>query len=317
MNNPLKEFFKKRDGVFAIQLFANEKLTFSDFDEQHLVLRMAIKDLWKSKPVYFQADPFLFVKDDCLYLFYEEQKGFLPGRIKMIKTQDLISWSDPIVVLQEKFHLSFPYVFEDDGKIYMIPESCENQSVRLYEANDDLTSFVFVRTLLKQEDRTGPNSNFVDSHIYKKNGVYYLFTSYRSDWKTRQELFTSSDLLYSDFVSHPCSPITVNNKYGRNGGSIIDLNGLVLRVSQDCSVEYGTNVSLHEIIAIDKDLYKETIFVDDIFSNNPLFPDGGHQLNIVKFLGNYIYGTDYRKKKWTWYHLYYSIMIAFGIYKRK
>lgn len=316
MNNLWKDLFRKRDGVFAIQLFANEKLTLSEFDEQHLVLKMPIKGLWKPKPILFRADPFLFVKNDYLYLFYEEQKGFSPGRIMMIKTLDLKSWSDPIIVLQEMFHLSFPFVFEDEGKTYMIPESGESQSIRLYEANDDLTSFSYVRTLLRQEVRVGSNSNCVDNHIYKKDGVYFLFTSYRSDWKIRQELFISRNLLNGDFVSHPCSPIVVDNKYGRNGGALINLNGVMLRVSQDCSVEYGTNVSLHKILTIDESHYRETLYLDDIFSNNPLFPDGGHQLNVVTFLGKYIYGTDYRKMKWTWYHLYYSAMVSLGLYSK-
>ena len=37
------------------------------------------------------------------------------------------------VVLEENFHLSFPFVFEDSGNLYMIPETAENQQIRLYE----------------------------------------------------------------------------------------------------------------------------------------------------------------------------------------
>lgn len=314
--NIIKEIFKKRDGVFAVQLFANDRFSLSEFDEQHLIFRMPIKGLWKSKPILFQADPFLFVKNGCLYLFYEEQKGFSPGRIMMMKTYDLKSWTVPLVVLQEPFHLSFPFVFEDDGIVYMIPESGEDQSIRLYESNDDLTSFRFVRTLLKQELRVGPNSNYVDNHIYKKNGVYFLFTSYRNNWEIRQELFTSSNLLSNEFVKHPCSPICLGNKYGRNGGSLIEQSGELLRVSQDCSLEYGTNVSLHKITTINEKQYSESLFEDDVFSGNSLFPNGGHQLNIAFFLGKYVYGTDYRVVKWTWYHLFHSAMIFLGFIKR-
>lgn len=317
MKNPIKNLFKKRDGIFAIQLFANDKLTLSEFDKKHLILRMPIKGLWKYKPILFQADPFLFVKDDRLYLFYEEQKGYSPGRIMMMNTSDLKSWSNPVIVLQENFHLSFPFIFEDEGKVYMIPESGEDQSIRLYEANRDFTSFSFVRVLLKQEKRIGPNSNYVDNHVFKNKGIYYLFTSYRNNWEIRQELFTTNDLLKGEFVRHPCSPIFVGNKYGRNGGSLICFNDKLLRVSQDCSVEYGVNVSLHEINSINETYYNETLFVDDLFSDNILFPNGGHQLNITSFLGKYVYGTDYREVKWTWYHLFHSAMVLLGFIKRQ
>lgn len=308
MKNPIKEFLKKRDGVFAIQLFVNDKLTLDGFDEQHLLFRMPISGLWKSKPILFRADPFLFVKDCELFLFYELQYGFDPGQIVMIKTRDLKEWTKPIVVLKEPFHLSFPFVFEDNGKVYMIPECEKTDTVRLYVANDDLTYFTYVRTLLKQDRYKGLYCNYADSHIYKKDDIYFLFTSYLKDWKQHQMLFHSDNLLKGDFIAHPQSPVVVNNECGRNGGSIIDYDGKKLRVSQDCHKDYGENVSLHEIIRINREKYEETIYCKNIYSDNPLFPDGGHQLNIVKFQDKYIYATDYKENKWTWYHLYYSIL---------
>ena len=71
---------------------------------------MPIKGLWKYKPVLFQADPFLFVNNNELFLFYELQYGFDPAKIVMIKTADLKTWTEPIVVLSEPFHLSFPFL---------------------------------------------------------------------------------------------------------------------------------------------------------------------------------------------------------------
>lgn len=307
MKNPIKEFLKKRDGVFAIQLFANDSLTLDGFDEKHLVLKMSINGLWKSKPILFRADPFLFVKEDELFLFYELQYGFCPGQIVMIKTQDLKEWTKPIVVLREPFHLSFPFVFEDNGEVYMVPESEANNSIRLYKSNADLTSFIYVRTLLRQDRSLGMNCNYVDSHIYTKDGVYYLFTSYLKKWEMIQELYYTDDLINGVFQRHPSSPICISHEYGRNGGSLIEYNGKMLRVSQDCHKDYGDNVSLHEIVIIDKKHYEEKLYNRNVYALNPLFPDGGHQLNILYFKGKYVYATDYKEKHWTWCHLLNSI----------
>ncbi len=307
MKNIFKEIFKKRDGVFAVQLFANDKLTLDEFDDGHLILRMPIEGLWKPKPVLFQADPFLFVKKDELFLFYELQYGFAPGQLVMKRTRDLKTWTNPVVVLREPFHLSFPYVFEDKGSVYMIPESEASSSIRLYKANSDLTSFTFVRTLLSQDYVSSLNCNYVDSHIYKKEGVYYLFTSYMKEWKMTQELYFSHDLLNDEFRRHPSSPICISHEYGRNGGSLIVYDGKLLRVSQDCHKDYGDNVSLHEIIKMNESQYEEQLFARNIFSANSLFPDGGHQMNIVKFHERYIYATDYKVNKWTWWHLVHSL----------
>ena len=315
--NPIKAFFKKRDGVFAVQLFTNSKLSLDEFDKNHLISRMGISGLWKWKPILFRADPFMFVKDEELFLFYEIQYGFDYGKIAMIKTRDLVNWSEPVVVLQESFHLSFPYVFEEDGHIYMIPESQESDTIRLYKANDDLNSFSFVRILLHQERVKGLQCNYVDSHLYKKQGLFYLFTSYMKDWKMTQELYISDNLLDGVFIKHPCSPICISHEYGRNGGSIIEYEDKLLRVSQDCHKDYGENVSLHQIVELDEQHYTEKLFKRNIFSNNHLFPDGGHQLNIAKFNGKYVYAADYKQNKWTWYHLYHSCLVKMHLAKRR
>lgn len=252
MANRLLSSVLRKEGAFAAALFANDDLTVQGFDEKHLIYKLNIKGLWKPKPVLFQADSFLYVKRDELYLFYELQHWDDPGCIAMTKTKDLVTWTKPLIVLKEPFHLSFPYVFEDHGNIYMVPESQEDDSIRLYKSNDDLTHFEYIRTLLSQERKDGIHYNFNDSHIYLKDGKYYLFTSYQKNWMYHQELFISDDLLNGKFIKHPCSPICTSNEFGRNGGSLIQYGDKLLRVTQDCHQNYGDNISLMEITSLDE-----------------------------------------------------------------
>lgn len=307
----------RKEGAFAAAIFANERLTLDEFDEQHLIYKLDIKGLWKPKPVLFQADSFLFVKEDELFLFYELQHWDDPGCIAMVKTKDLKTWTKPQIVLRQPFHLSFPYVFEDNGTIYMIPESQESDSIRLFKANKDLTTFTHVRTLLQQERKDGIHYNYNDSHIYRKDNKYYLFTSYQKDWMYYQELYVTDDLLNGNFVKHPASPICISNEYGRNGGSIIHYNGRLLRVTQDCHKNYGDNVSLLEITQLDEEHYEEKLFRRNVFPKNSIFIDGGHQLNIASFKGKYIYATDYKINKRTWFQLYISFLVKLGLHTRK
>lgn len=315
--NKILGFLFRKDVTFTVALFASEKLSLDVFDEEHLIMKFPLKGLWKPKPRRFQADPFLFVKDGELYLFYELQHWDDPGCIAMIKTKDLKTWTESQIVLKEPFHLSFPYVFIDNGTIYMIPESQEDDSIRLYQANEDLTSFTYVRTLLKQERKDGINFCYNDSHIYYKDGKYYLFTSYQKDWMYYQELYMSDNLLNGTFVRHTQSPICVSNEFGRNGGSLIEYEDNLLRVTQDCHADYGDNSSLMKITKLDENDYEEELFLHNMFPKNSIFIDGGHQLNIAKFQGKYIYATDYKVNKWTWYQPYVSIMSKLGLHKRK
>ena len=313
----IKNRLFKKDVTFTIALFISDRLSLDIFNEQHLILRYDLKGLWKPKPRRFQADPFLFVKGNELYLFYELQYWDNPGFIAMSKSIDLRHWTVPQVVLKEPYHLSFPFVFEDHGKIYMIPESQESDSIRLYRANLDLSSFTYVRTLLEQERGAGINFNFNDSHIFCKDNKYYLFTSYQKDWMYYQELYVADDLLNGVFLKHPQSPICISNEFGRNGGSIINYQGNLMRVTQDCHKDYGDNISLMEITCINENKYEERLFQHNVLPCNTIFVDGGHQLNIAQFKGKYVYATDYKINKWTWYQTYVSVMKKIGLYKRK
>lgn len=306
----------RKDVTFTVALFADDNLSLDIFNEQHLVLKYALTGLWKPKPRRFQADSFLFVKGGELYLFYELQHWDDPGCIAMSKTKDMKHWTKPQIVLREPYHLSFPFVFEDHGEIFMIPESQESDEIRLYKANDDLTTFTYVRTLLKQERTAEINFNFNDSHVYQKGGKYYLFTSYQKDWMYYQELYVADDLLKGEFVKHPKSPICVSNEFGRNAGSLIDYHGKLLRVTQDCHRSYGDNISLLEITHIDEMSYEEKLYQQNVFPHNSIFVDGGHQLNISQFNGKYIYATDYKVNKWTWYQSYVSVLKKLGLHKR-
>ena len=307
----------KKEGTFAVALFSNDQLSLDQLNEQHLIYKLPIKGLWKLKPVLYQADSFLFVKGHELFLFYELQHWDDPGCIAMTKTKDLKTWTKPVIVLKEPFHLSFPYVFDDHGNIYMVPESQESDSIRLYKANEDLTQFEFVRTLLFQERKGDIHYNYNDSHIYHKDGKYYLFTSYQKDWMYYQELFVTNDLLNGEFVKHPCSPICTSNEFGRNGGSLIQYGDKLLRVTQDCHQDYGDNISLMEITLLNENAYKEQLFMQNVFQKNTIFIDGGHQLNIANFKGKYIYATDYKINKWAWYKPYISILVRLGLHKKK
>ncbi len=316
MVNKIMNKLLRKDGAFAIAIFKNETLNFNEFNEQNLIYKLPIKGLWKPKPLQFQADPFLFLKGEEVFLFYELQHWDDPGCIAMMKTRDLKTWTKPKIVLKETFHLSFPYVFEDQGSIYMIPEAQETDSIKLYKANNELTKFEYIRTLIHQERNNSIHYNFNDSHIFQKDGVYYLFTSYQKDWVYYQELFISDNLLKGKFVKHPSSPICISNEFGRNGGSLIKYGDKLLRVTQDCHKDYGNNVSLMEISVLNKKTYHEHLHLQNIFPRNSIFVDGGHQLSLLSFHGQYIYATDYKINKWIWYKSYISILKKIEILKK-
>lgn len=246
-------------------------------------------------PVTITADPFLVVKDDTLYLFYEEYRYRDKGIIKMISTNDLVTWSKPKVVLTEDFHLSYPWVFQHDGQWYMIPETSAVHELRLYRAvNNELDRFEFAKTVLTHDDEDEyPLMDYCDSSIVKKDDNFFLFTTLNHGGENELHLYYS-DSLDGDYQRHPKSPLIVSDKYGRNGGSLLEHDGVLYRFAQDCDGEYGNNIHLFRVDALTENQYEESIVQEDLLTRQGF--SAGHQFNFVYFKGKSVVTID--QKRW-------------------
>lgn len=252
------------------------------------------KSLFNPSATVILADPFLFVRNGMLYLFYERlEKWFGTGRLCMRSTFDLLNWSDEVDVLSEPFHLSFPFVFEDNGKVYMLPETGGDKSIRLYEAEDEtLSKWRLVKKLMEN------NEPWYDSVLYKKDGLYYLFTGLDDNVFQEEHLFVSENLT-GPYEEHPASPIYNGRDGGRNAGSIIESPEGLFRPVQICINGYGEQTSVMKIETLSPTEYKEILYKKNVIDTSlPPYKFGGHQWNEVNFMGKRIVATDYREKNY-------------------
>ena len=287
-------------GSFKIRVLES-KSEDSIFDiSNHHIVKELTPDFGIVNPTIILADPFLYSSGDRLFLFYESKRLFSPGVIKMCSTEDLVHWSDAITVLSEPFHLSFPNVFFDNGKVYMLPEACETGSIRLYVSNDEtLSSFRFCKTLVEVPPFNIDETSFVDSTILHWGEKYYLFTTIQKE-DVFQLLLYCADNLLGEYKYLQISPLISDNRYGRNAGSIFYHGNDLFRVSQDCSNHYGDNVSIHRITTLSEVDYQEIIVKENLFNRNERFyRNGGHQFNYVRYKGKDIIATDAKE-----YHSY-------------
>lgn len=269
--------------------------------EKKSVLRFAKSRWWSLfSPSIMKADPFLFIYNNRLYLFYEEMPiGNGLGVIKMVSTNDLHKWSKPVQITHEpQCHFSYPWIFEENGEVYMMPETGCDHNIRLYKATDNsLTRFEPYKIILKRDRKYWDEIKFdyADSCIYKKNGMYYLFSSYYSQKKIYYLELYVSDRIDGGYKLHPASPICIGNKYGRCAGSIIEHNGKIFRPAQDCVTVYGGQVHLLEIDELTPSSYKEHVVKNNLLpTETPLYRNGGHQLNFAEFKGKIVVATDLR-----------------------
>ena len=266
-----------------------ELTSIDDISKNRVVKKLEVpKYSLGNKPTTI-ADIFLFSKNEKLYAFYEYQnKRNAKGLIYMVCSKDGQKWTTPKKVLEETVHLSFPFVFEDKGSIYMIPETSYLKEIRLYKSNEDLTDFSIVKTLVS-------GGRFVDSCIYIKDGVYYLFTSVQFDDNSYELWLYYCDSLEGDWRRHPSTPLSKGKADARNAGCIIDYNGMILRPAQECRKFYGQNTHLFRIKELSKQRYSEEPFVLDLIPKGWQDCIGGHQLSVAYHNGKTYAGIDLLK----------------------
>ncbi len=202
------------------------------------------------------ADPFMIRKGSEWYLFFEVlNRNTEVGNIAYAVSQDGLSWKYGKIIIKEPFHMSYPYVFEWQNDYYMIPETGEAQSIRLYKAVDFPQKWVHVCDLAR-------GGKFVDTSVVRHDGKWWLFTQ-TGDFRDGILRLFYSENLEGPWKEHPKSPVVKNEPhYARGGGRIISHEGKLFRLAQDDYPDYGSKVWPIEIEELTTDSYSERKFGD-------------------------------------------------------
>lgn len=226
---PLKEIFIEEYWNIAFRRYSNND-TVVDADKKSYAF-----DELKATKRYWYADPFLFEKNNRTYLFVEmfdnmTEKGLI-GYSEFIGGK----FTQPQVVLEEKFHLSYPYVFEENGVVYMMPETRGDECIQLYRAVKFPTEWVKDRVIVKIKDA-------VDTVIDGEDIITSVITS-PGEMKTQLEI-------YDIKTGKPSfkNPVKPTDQITRGAGRIISHKGMRLRPAQNCTnASYGSGLIFYEI----------------------------------------------------------------------
>ena len=83
----------------------------------------------------FVADPFMIEHNRAYYLFFEVLNDKTNrGEIGYAFSRNGLQWEYQKIVLKERFHLSYPYLFFHEGSYYMLPECNGSGGIQLYQA---------------------------------------------------------------------------------------------------------------------------------------------------------------------------------------
>jgi hypothetical protein len=197
------------------------------------------------------ADPFLVPHDDGWVMFMEVKNAETRrGEIAMARSSDGMEWRYEGVVLQESFHLSYPYVFAAEGRYYMTPETLDAGAVRLYTGDPFPTKWRYVKDLIA--------GIYADPSVFEHEGRWWLFCSGEPFGHNMLNLF-SAPTLEEGWDEHAIRPLIGNDKsLARPAGRVTIFDGKPIRFGQDCRPQYGTAVRAFRVTELTPTSYAET-----------------------------------------------------------
>jgi hypothetical protein len=201
----------------------------------------------------YYADPFVWQRDGQTWVFVEEfvyahDRGHLT--VLALDADLAVTSAAPVTLLPRyaalDCHASFPFMFEHQDKIYMVPETHERRAVDLFVCERWPDSWRLVRRLLFDVDA-------VDSMVVQVGGLWHLITSTQGRWPNRHlEIYSAPDLLSGRFEAHPVNDqgIYGNTVFGtgRNAGCIArNADGTLMRLMQQSRDHYGEGLQATRI----------------------------------------------------------------------
>ena len=211
----------------------------------------------------YLADPFLLERDGRTVCYVEEfDLASERGRISWLD----LSGGEPEykgTLIEEPYHMSFPFPFEFAGELYMIPETFEAREISLYQCVSFPDRWERCGTLMEDVEAS-------DTMVFEQDGRWWMLTNLRPegalDFYSRLYLFWSDNPLSGKWTPHPLNPVLIDADGGRNGGLLFDkdrASGQVYRVGQHQSImTYGAGWSIFRMDHLNTERYAESSVAD-------------------------------------------------------
>lgn len=211
---------------------------------------LIVKDVnWLPEPKgSFLADPFLLGGEERTIVAEQYDWSSGVGHLSRVSVQDR---GQAIVepVLERSEHLSYPFVFEHDGRTLCMPECSEAGAVLLYEigAGGKMVALGEVISGFKAVDPT----------LVRHDGLYWLFCTQAGAHDNEALYAFFAPALEGPWTPHALNPIKIDVRSARPAGPILVRDGELIRPAQDCSERYGGAIMFHRITKLSPECFEE------------------------------------------------------------
>ena len=201
------------------------------------------------------ADPFLFTHQGADHLFFEDWDCRIERASISVTTFDHDGGRGPVrTALARDHHLSYPFLFEWEDEVFLLPESSEIGVLRLYRARRFPTEWEPCGDLLTGHE-------IVDATLHAHEGRWYLFANVMEPGGSlKDDLFLfHADGPLGPWHPHARNPIRSDIRCSRPAGRLFLRDGRLIRPAQDSSTGYGSAIHLCEVEVLSEHEYRERI----------------------------------------------------------
>ena len=221
------------------------------------------------------ADPFIFKGDDGrINILFESVSSYnLNGKISLMVCNDSLAPILEKVVLNTNSHLSYPHVFNENGKTYVFPESAFSGSLSCYEFDPVKRSFVNKKEIIQLP--------LLDSTILKYESRYWLFATMLGEELHSDLHIFYADSLFGPYTAHAGNPVKKDMNGSRPAGNFIEVDGSVYRPAQNCGNYYGESITINKINTLTTTAFNEEEYMIIGSHKDDEFNYGIHTINAV------------------------------------
>jgi hypothetical protein len=222
----------------------------------------------------FFADPFPITRNGRTFLFFEDLDHHVGKGIISAQEFGPDGPIGPVLpVLEEPWHMSYPFLIEAEGQLWMVPESSKSGQVTLYRCVDFPGKWERSAALVEGIEAA-------DATIFEQGGLYYMMSALREDIGGYSDTLAIhfAPKITGPWTQHASRPALIDAGAARPAGAIVRKEGALWRPVQDCRLGYGRALRLARIDRIDSQAFEQTIGAP--IGSSPLWPGGRlHTLN--------------------------------------
>lgn len=200
-----------------------------------------IKWLKSDNKNHWFADPFilndneneieLFVED----YYYKSHKAVIS---KIVVDKKNYSLKNLKVILELDSHLSYPFIFRENNKIYVMPENSASGALNLYEYDEVEMNLKCIFTLVDEP--------ITDAILTKNKDEYYIFCTKLPNPNNNILYIYHSQNLFTQFSLF--QQVKFEDNVARCGGDLFTYNGKTVRPAQNCNMRYGNGLVFQYVL---------------------------------------------------------------------